>query len=73
MLSRALNALYVSLWIILQNDLPFGKKLADYQNTQFVLAESATETTIAKTFLDACIAKHLEGKLTTEKAQMAKY
>ncbi len=51
----------------------FGKKLADFQNTQFVLAECATEATIAKTFLDACICEHLEGKLTTEKASMAKY
>ncbi|HCE71329.1 MAG: acyl-CoA dehydrogenase family protein [Ruegeria pomeroyi] len=51
----------------------FGKKLADFQNTQFVLAECATEATIAKTFLDACISEHLEGNLTTEKASMAKY
>ena len=51
----------------------FGKKIAEFQNTQFVLAECATEATIAKTFLDACIAEHLEGKLTTEKASMAKY
>jgi acyl-CoA dehydrogenase/long-chain-acyl-CoA dehydrogenase len=51
----------------------FGKRIADFQNTQFVLAECATEATIAKTFLDACIAEHLEGRLTTEKASMAKY
>ncbi len=51
----------------------FGKRIADFQNTQFVLAECATEATIAKTFLDACIVEHLGGKLTTEKASMAKY
>tara|TARA_B110000977_G_scaffold141416_1_gene179426 strand:+ start:1169 stop:2335 length:1167 start_codon:yes stop_codon:yes gene_type:complete len=51
----------------------FGKKIAEFQNTQFVLAECATEATIAKTFLDACISEHLVGKLTTEKASMAKY
>jgi acyl-CoA dehydrogenase len=51
----------------------FGHRIADFQNTQFVLAECTTEATIAKTFLDACIAEHLEGKLTTEKASMAKY
>ncbi len=51
----------------------FGHKIAEFQNTQFVLAECVTEATIAKTFLDACIADHLEGKLTTEKASMAKY
>jgi acyl-CoA dehydrogenase len=51
----------------------FGKRISEFQNTQFVLAECATEATIAKTFLDVCIAEHLEGKLTTEKASMAKY
>jgi len=51
----------------------FGQKLADFQHTQFVLAECVTEATITKTFLDACISEHLEGRLTTEKASMAKY
>ena len=51
----------------------FGKKIADFQNTQFVLAECASEAVIAKVFLDHCIAEHLEGRLTTEKASMAKY
>ena len=51
----------------------FGQKIAEFQNSQFVLAECTTEATIAKTFLDACIAEHLEGKLSTEKASMAKY
>lgn len=51
----------------------FGSKIAEFQNTQFVLAECMTEATIAKTFLDACISEHLEGKLSTEKASMAKY
>ncbi len=51
----------------------FGKKIAEFQNTQFVLAECVTEATIAKTFLDACIVEHLDGKLTTEKASMVKY
>lgn len=51
----------------------FGKKIARFQNTEFVLAECASEATIAKVFLDHCIAEHLEGRLTTEKAAMAKY
>lgn len=51
----------------------FGKKVAEFQNTQFVLAECYSEATIAKTFLDACIAEHIKGELTTEKASMAKY
>ncbi len=51
----------------------FGKKIADFQNTQFVLAECVSEATIAKVFLDHCITEHLDGTLTTETASMAKY
>jgi len=51
----------------------FGKKILDFQNTQFVLAECKTEATIAKVFLDHCIGQHVEGKLDTATASMAKY
>ncbi len=51
----------------------FGKKIIEFQNTQFVLAECKTEATIAKVFLDHCIGQHLEGKLDTVTASMAKY
>jgi acyl-CoA dehydrogenase len=51
----------------------FGRKVIEFQNTQFVLAECKTEATVAKVFLDHCIAQHLEGKLDTATASMAKY
>jgi long-chain-acyl-CoA dehydrogenase len=51
----------------------FGRKIIEFQNTQFVLAECKTEVTIAKVFLDHCIAQHLDGKLDTSTASMAKY
>lgn len=51
----------------------FGRKISEFQNTEFVLAECASEATVAKVFLDHCISEHLEGRLTTEKASMAKY
>ncbi|WP_300442700.1 acyl-CoA dehydrogenase family protein [uncultured Mameliella sp.] len=51
----------------------FGGPLMQFQNTRFKLAECQTKTTVAHAFLDACIAEHLEGKLTVEKAAMAKY
>ena len=51
----------------------FGRKISEFQNTQFVLAECVSEATIGKVFLDHCILEHLEGRLTTEKASMAKY
>jgi acyl-CoA dehydrogenase len=51
----------------------FGKKVVDFQNTQFVLAECKTEATLAKVFLDHCIGQHIAGKLDTVTASMAKY
>jgi acyl-CoA dehydrogenase len=51
----------------------FGKKVIEFQNTQFVLAECKTEATLAKVFLDHCIGEHVAGKLDTVTASMAKY
>jgi acyl-CoA dehydrogenase len=51
----------------------FGKKIIDFQNTQFVLAECKSEATIAKVFLDHCIERHVKGELDTVTASMAKY
>jgi acyl-CoA dehydrogenase len=51
----------------------FGKRIIDFQNTQFVLAECKSEATIARVFLDHCIERHLKGELDTTTASMAKY
>ena len=51
----------------------FGKKVIEFQNTQFVLAECKTEATLARVFLDHCIGEHVAGKLVTVTASMAKY
>ena len=51
----------------------FGGPLTQFQNTRFKLAECQTKTTVARAFLDACIAEHLKGELSVEKAAMAKY
>ena len=51
----------------------FGRKVIEFQNSQFVLAECKTEATVAKVFLDHCIAQHLDRKLDTATASMAKY
>ena len=51
----------------------FGKKIIDFQNTQFVLAECKTEATVARVFVNHCIGQHLEGKLDAATASMAKY
>jgi len=51
----------------------FGKAVIEFQNTQFVLAECKTETTVAKVFVDHCLERHLLGQLDTVTASMAKY
>ncbi|MEC8428291.1 MAG: acyl-CoA dehydrogenase family protein, partial [Pseudomonadota bacterium] len=51
----------------------FGKSVMSFQNTRFKLAECKTEATIMRTFVEQCIAEHVEGKLTAEKVSMAKW
>ena len=51
----------------------FGKTVMDFQNTQFRLAELKTEVTIGRVFVDHCLALHVEEKLDTATASMAKY
>ncbi len=51
----------------------FGQELMGFQNTRFVLAECATETHVARVFLDDCIERHLAGELDAATASMAKY
>src|SRR6516164_3951973 len=51
----------------------FGRKLLDFQNTQFVLAECKTEATVAWAFVDQCVGRLIEGALDTVTASMAKY
>ncbi|QZA06639.1 acyl-CoA dehydrogenase family protein [Mycolicibacter heraklionensis] len=51
----------------------FGSPIAGFQNTQFVLAEVATELDVARTFLDDCIAEHLRGDLTAARAAKLKW
>jgi acyl-CoA dehydrogenase len=51
----------------------FGKRLLEFQNTRFRLAERQTELTIGRVFIDHCIQKLLEGKLDAATASMAKW
>ena len=53
--------------------MAFGKPIIEFQNTRFKLAECKTNTTVARAFLDTCIAAHLKGELSVETAAMCKY
>lgn len=51
----------------------FGKRVMDFQNTQFVLAECKTKATMARAFVEQCIERHIAGELDGITAAMAKY
>ncbi|MET0986340.1 MAG: acyl-CoA dehydrogenase family protein [Steroidobacteraceae bacterium] len=50
----------------------FGRTLAEFQNTQFKLAELKTEATIGRVFTDQCIERFMAGELDPVDAAMAK-
>lgn len=50
----------------------FGGTLADFQNTQFVLAELSAEVLSARVFTDWCIKRFLAGELTGVEAAKVK-
>ena len=51
----------------------FGKTIADFQNTQFKLAECKTEAHIARVFVDNCIERLMRDELDAETASMVKW
>lgn len=51
----------------------FGQHVFDFQHTKFALAEAATETAVARAFVDDCIDRHLHGELDTATAAMVKW
>jgi acyl-CoA dehydrogenase len=50
----------------------FGKRIIEFQNTQFELADCKSEATVAKVFVDHCLERHIEGGLDAVTASMAK-
>ena len=51
----------------------FGRPIGSFQHNRFLLAEMATETHIARVFVNDCITKLNEGKVDTVLASMAKW
>jgi acyl-CoA dehydrogenase len=50
----------------------FGKKVIEFQNTQFELADCKSEATVAKVFVDHCLERHIAGGLDAVTASIAK-
>jgi acyl-CoA dehydrogenase len=50
----------------------FGKPIGKFQNTQFVLADCATQVEVGRAFLDKLVAEHMAGKDLVTECSMAK-
>ena len=50
----------------------FGKKISEFQNTKFKLAELKTQLTVAQIYIDECINKHLNNDFDAVEGAMAK-
>jgi acyl-CoA dehydrogenase len=51
----------------------FGKPIAEFQNTQFRLAELATEVEVGQAFVDRLLAAHVRGDEIVTEVSMAKW
>ncbi|WP_020063222.1 acyl-CoA dehydrogenase family protein [Bacillus sp. 123MFChir2] len=51
----------------------FGKSISDFQTVQFRFAEMYTEIEIGRTFVNECIAAHMQGENIVTKVSMAKW
>ena len=51
----------------------FGQSIAGFQNTQFKLAEMATEVEVGQAFVDRCLAAHVRGDDIVSEVSMAKW
>lgn len=51
----------------------FGKPISKFQNTQFKMAEMATDIEMGRAFLDQLIQEHIDGENVVTKVSMAKW
>ena len=51
----------------------FGSRIADFQNTQFKIAEMATEIDLGRTYVNHLVARHIAGEEIVKEVSMAKW
>ncbi len=56
-----------------KNRVLFGKPLSQFQNTQFTLAEIASEIQVGRSFMDQLVVQHIAQKNVVNEVSMAKY
>ncbi len=57
----------------MQQRKAFGKPIAHFQNTQFTLAELATQIEVGQAFVDQLLAAHVRGDELVTEVSMAKW
>jgi len=70
--ASAERCLELTLDYVKQRNL-FGKLLSKFQNTQFTLAEIASEIQVGRSFMDHLVLQHMQGKNIVQEVSMAKY
>jgi len=70
-LTQAQKAIDITVDFVKQRKA-FGKTVADFQNTQFKLAEMRTEIDLAQVFVDHCVTIHNKGELSAVDAAKVK-
>jgi len=50
----------------------FGQPVFDFQNTRFKLADARAQSEMLRCFVDDCLAQHMRGELTGDRAAMVK-
>ncbi len=50
----------------------FGRSISKFQNTQFTLAQCATEIEVGRAFLDSLVGRHVAGEYLVKECSMAK-
>jgi len=73
MAAAAMEAVLESTLQYTKERKAFGRPIGSQQNSRFLLAELATEATAVRILVDEFIRLHLEEKLTSEQAAMAKW
>ena len=71
-MTAAERMLEITLGYVKQREA-FGKPISKFQNTQFKIAEMATQIQIGRTFVDHLIVKHIAGENIVTEVSMAKW
>ena len=71
-IAAAEESLRITIDYVKQRDA-FGKPISKLQNTQFKIAEMATEVALGRSFIDDLIVRHMDGEDVVTEVSMAKW